>query len=250
MQVIVNELLVSYEVSGKGPTVLFLHGWGDSGKGFHQLSATVAKHFRIIVPDLPGFGGSQAPPSAWGLNEYVQLLQAFLDKVGVKSLFAVIGHSNGGAIAIRGVASENLRPERLVLLAAAGIRNPYKGRNQALRLVAKSGKLLAKPLPKAAQLRLRRKLYATVGSDMFVAEKLQETFKRVVSDDVRADAQRLNLPTLLIYGEADEQTPVSYGELFHELIADSSLEVLPGVGHFVHHERLAEVTRSIMEFLT
>lgn len=249
MQVIVQKLLTVYERSGKGKTVLLLHGWGDSGAGLRILHEGLASQYTVISLDLPGFGGTQAPATAWGLDEYAQFVQAFLDKIGTTNLWAVVGHSNGGAIAIRGVSEGWLAPERLILLASAGIRGAYKGRNLTLRYVAKAGKLLARPLPKAAQKQLRRHLYKTVGSDMFVAERLQATFKRIVSDDVRADAARLALPVLLIYGETDDQTPVRYGEIFHERIDGSTLEVLPGAGHFVYLDRPNEVIKAMKGFL-
>jgi pimeloyl-ACP methyl ester carboxylesterase len=249
MRVLVNALLVHYEQSGTGKTVLLLHGWGDTSAGLHDLQTALSKHYRVIAIDLPGFGNSQAPPSPWGLDEYGQFTQAFLRKIGAGELRAVIGHSNGGAIAIRAAAKGWLQPERIVLLAAAGIRGLAKAKNTMYRLVAKTGKVAVKPLPTSLQKRLRNKLYTTIGSDMLVVETLEETFKRVVSDDVRADAATITVPTLLIYGESDTQTPLVYGQQYHELIADSTLEVLPGVGHFVHLERPEIVTTAIERFL-
>ena len=249
MQVIVDALLTHYEQDGAGKPVLLLHGWGDSLEGFAALRAQLAKRYRVIALDLPGFGGTQAPPVAWGLDDYGQFAQAFLRKIALPELWGVIGHSNGGAIAIRAVARDWLQTERLVLLAAAGIRGEYKGRNRAYRLVAKTGKAAVKPLPKAMQNRLRKKLYKTIGSDMLVVEHLQETFKRVVTDDVRDDAAKITVPTLLIYGEADAQAPVWYGQRYHELIADSTLEILPGTDHFVHLERPVVVQKAIERFL-
>jgi len=81
-----------------------------------------------------------------------------------------------------------------------------------------------------------------------VAEHLQETFKKVVTDDVRADAAHLAIPTLLLYGEQDDATPVRYGELFHEAIEGSTLEILPGAGHFVHIDRPHDVIAAIERF--
>jgi pimeloyl-ACP methyl ester carboxylesterase len=104
-------------------------------------------------------------------------------------------------------------------------------------------------LPKSVKGRLRKKAYKTIGSDMLVAEHLQETFKKVVEDDVRADAARLDLPTLLIYGDQDEQAPPWYGEEYHRLMPKSKLTILPGAGHFVHRDRSEEVTKAIKEFL-
>jgi pimeloyl-ACP methyl ester carboxylesterase len=248
MQIIVSDLLTAYQRSGKGKQVLVLHGWGDSSLSWQQLATELSKRYEVILLDLPGFGGSQAPPTAWGLSEYAAFVAAFVQKAGLK-LHAVIGHSNGGAIAIRGLAAGLLQADKLILLASAGVRGDYKGRNRALRVVTKTGKLLARPLPVSLQKKLRRKVYQSVGSDMLVAEQLQATFKKIITDDVRADAAQLKLPTLLVYGSGDEQTPPRYGELFHHAIAGSVLEILPGAGHFLQLDRPAEVQKLIEDFL-
>jgi len=248
MQVVVDSLLTHYEVQGTGKVVLLLHGWGDSFKGLVGLQRELAKEYRVIALDLPGFGSTEAPKQTWGLAEYALFVAHFLAKVDEKKLYLLAGHSNGGAIAIRGLAKGTLQADKLVLLASAGIRGEYKGRVRALRIVAKTGKALTLPLPKGVKQRLRKKAYSTIGSDMLVAEHLQETFKKVVTDDVRDDATNITIPTLLIYGENDTATPVAFGELLHEAIDGSTLEVLPGAGHFVHLDRTSDVVKAIREF--
>jgi pimeloyl-ACP methyl ester carboxylesterase len=250
MQVVVDSLLTAYERYGEGKrrALLVLHGWGDNSKGWREFSRGLAEDFDLYVLDLPGFGGTDMPPVAWGLDQYAAFVANFLKKIDVQP-YAVIGHSNGGAIAIRGLANGDLSADKLVLLASAGVRSEYKGRKKALRLLAKTGKALSAPLPGSVKQRLRRKLYTTVGSDMLVAEHLQETFKRVVGDDVQADAARLSLPTLLVYGEDDISTPPNFGRLLHERINGSTLEILGNTGHFAHNDQPEKVRRLVREFL-
>lgn len=248
-QVIVNSLLTTYRISGKGQAVLILHGWGDRAAGLKDLQNGLSKKYKVIALDLPGFGGTQAPASDWDLSDYSSFVGGFLNKIGEAKLYAVIGHSNGGAIAIRGLAKGGIKADKLVLMAAAGIRGTTNTRNKALRLVAKTGKALTAPLPKTLKNRLRRKAYQTIGSDMLVAEHLQGTFKKIVADDVRGDVAKLKLPTLLLYGGNDEATPVWYGQTYHELIPGSKLEVLPEAGHFIHLEKPQEVITEIEGFL-
>jgi pimeloyl-ACP methyl ester carboxylesterase len=249
MQVVVDGLLTAYELSGTGKTVVLLHGWGDRASGFKILQEGLSQHFTVITPDLPGFGASSPPGSPWDLTDYADFLAHFLQKIDAENIYAFVGHSNGGAIALRGLGSGVLQAEKLVLLASAGIRGTYEGRNKALRLVVKTGKALTLPLPAATKRKLRRKVYDTVGSDMLVAEHLQETFKKVVADDVQADAAKVRLPVLLVYGEDDRAAPVRYGEKFHELMSNSILEILPGAGHFVYLDRPQDVIQLIQEFL-
>lgn len=249
MQVVVDSLLTRYDQTGKGKVVVVLHGWGDSASGMKGLVQALGNTYQMIALDLPGFGGTQAPAAPWGLDDYAVFVQHFLKKIDAKKVYAIVGHSNGGAIAIRGLGKDIISAEKLVLLAAAGIRGTYKGRVKALRIMTKIGKALASPLPKSVKAKLRKGVYQSVGSDMLVAEHLQETFKKVVTDDVRADAAALTQPALLIYGEQDTAAPVWYGEAYHQVIKTSTLEVLPGAGHFVHLDRPHEVEKAIREFL-
>jgi pimeloyl-ACP methyl ester carboxylesterase len=249
MQIVTNSLMTKYSRTGTGKLVVLLHGWGDTSAGLKELSAYLAQKYEVIAVDLPGFGGPQAPSEVWGLNDYVAFIRDFLQKLGVKQVFAYVGHSNGGAIAIRGLGDGTLSADKLVLLASAGIRNEYKGRNKVLRILAKTGKVVTMPLPAPVRKRLRHKVYTTIGSDMLVAEHLQETFKQIVTDDVRADAAQLTLPVLLIYGEEDDSTPIWYGQQYHELMNESTLEILPGAGHFVHKDRPEAVQKALTEFL-
>jgi pimeloyl-ACP methyl ester carboxylesterase len=249
MQVVVNSLLTQYERVGKGNSVLVLHGWGDNSKGWREFAGQLAGDYDVIVPDLPGFGGTATPKEAWGLDDYASFVRDFLGKIRVRP-YAVIGHSNGGAMAIRGLANADFQADKLVLIDSAGIRSEYLGRKKALRIVTKTGKLFTAPLPRGIKKRLRRKVYETIGSDMLVVERLQETFKKVVTDDVQKDAAMLKLPTLLVYGEDDLDTPVQYGRIFHNLVDGSLLEVVPGAGHFAHRDKPDRVLELIQEFLT
>lgn len=248
MQVVVDSLLTEYSRVGKGRTVLVLHGWGDNSKGWLGVQEKLAEKFDVLIPDLPGFGGTEAPHDVWGLDDYGVFVESFVKKLKAK-VYAVIGHSNGGAIAVRGLANGSLKADKLVLLDSAGIRNEYKGRTKALRIITKTGKVVTRPLPSHVKKKLRRKLYNSVGSDMLVAEHLQETFKKVVTDDVQADAARLKIKSLIIYGEDDLDAPVRYGRLLHSLIDGSKFEVIPDAGHFVHLDKTGEVIDAIEGFL-
>lgn len=249
MQVVVNSLLVNYRRSGKGKVLVLLHGWGDSAKGLTQLQAELSKNYDVVSIDLPGFGGSEPPKETWGLSEYAQCVADFCEKLRLTP-FAYLGHSNGGAIAIRGLGTQKLRSEKLVLLASAGIRGEYKGRVLALRLLAKTGKLVTAPLPRTVKKKLQKKVYTTVGSDMLVAEHLQDTFKKVVTDDVRKDAARITTPTLLIYGENDQATPAKWGRMLHEIIGNSEFLLIKDAEHFVHKDAAAEVTQAVRKYLS
>lgn len=250
MQVVVNNILTTYYETGSGnKTIVLLHGWADSHKTFSRLQSDLQPKYRAISIDLPGHGGTQSPSDPWGLDEYADFTANLLQKIGADNPYAFIGHSNGGAIAIRGLATGRLKSEKLVLLASAGIRNKQNARKLVLKTIAKTGKVATFALPKSVKSQLRQKLYQAAGSDMLVAEHLEETFKKTVEQDILKDAQGLKIPALLIYGSIDTDTPPEYGQLLHKALRGSKLTILQGSGHFVHHEQAEEVSREILEFL-
>lgn len=249
MQIIVDSLLTEYTCNGAGKTVLIIPGWADTAVSWQPVAHELSKHYKVIVLNIPGFGGTQAPSVAWGLRDYAQFVAHFIDKLGEPNIYALIGHSNGGAIAIKGAGEGLLQPDRLVLLASAGVRARQQGKKMLLKYVAKTGKVATFALPAAVRQKLRKKLYAGIGSDLLVAPHMQETFKRVVSEDIQPDARQVTVPTLLVYGELDTATPVAYGELLHQAIEGSTFERIGGVGHFLHTEQPERVARIIEEYI-
>jgi pimeloyl-ACP methyl ester carboxylesterase len=249
MQMVVDELLVSYRSWGEAKrTILLLHGWGDTSGSFAELAQGLQAHYSLIAPDLPGFGGTDTPPDAWTVNDYSTFIGHFLDKLGCKP-YAIIAHSNGGTLALHGLANSYFDTKKMVLLASAGIRGARSPRKVLLRTAAKPVKISLKVLPKRAQARIKRRVYGALGSDLYVAEHLQETFKHIVSYDVQEDAKSVYVETLLVYGSEDRSTPVRYGELLAATLPKAELVVVEGAGHFVHHDAADQVTGRIQEFL-
>jgi pimeloyl-ACP methyl ester carboxylesterase len=248
MQIVINKLLTHYETQGKGPAVLFLHGWGDTSKTFAPLIKDLQKQYTCIVLDLPGFGSSQQPDGIWGIEDYSEFVKAFLLKINVAPE-TLVGHSNGGTIAMFALSHKLITAKKLILLASAGIRTENSISKTVYKLIAKSGKQAAKIFSKKTQEKLRKKLYSTAGSDIFVSPHLEETFKKVVGYDIQKDAATIEQPTLLVYAEDDTATPRRYGDKLGQIIKNSKLVVLPAGGHFVHQTNTQEVQKLIKEFI-
>lgn len=245
---IVDKLAVVYNQQGTGSDILLLHGWADDHRTFADLAASLAKHHRVTALDLPGFGASDSPKIAWDLTNYARFIDHFCQKLSISPAL-VVGHSNGGALAVHAISTGRLQAERLVLLASSGVRDTEKLKRLGLNAIAKTGKLATFWLPEAAKKKLQKQLYGVVGSDMLVAPHLMETFKRTVKQDIQLDAKNLNLPTLLIYGTKDRATPLRDGLLLHGLIKNSEFKKIENAGHFVHHDAAKQVATAIGEFL-
>jgi pimeloyl-ACP methyl ester carboxylesterase len=246
MNVVVNGLMSNYQKVGNGKAIVFLHGWADSAKSFSDLIAGLQDKFEIYALDLPGFGGTQMPPRAWGLDDYADFLNAWLNKLQVEP-FGMVGHSYGGAVAITAV-SQGLPVNKLILLASAGIRGKRPLRKKLMTAGAKAAKVPLLVLPADKRRRIKKKLYGSIGSDLMLVPHMEQTFRRIISEDVRTKAAKIDVPTLLIYGSKDKQTPPSDGHILNRSIKGSRLEIIGG-GHFLHQEQAAKIAGLIKNFL-
>jgi pimeloyl-ACP methyl ester carboxylesterase len=250
MKVIVENLAIEYEDSGRGAVVLALHGWGDSHKTFDPLIAALGSGYRVVRLDLPGFGGSEAPHEVWELEDYIRLVETFVNKEKL-AIEVLIGHSFGGRIAVKGVAEGALKPSKIILIASAGIIKSTSFRNRSFMMAAKTGKALTLIPPLSLWRRqLRSKLYDASGSDFLSAGPLSKTFLKIVAEDLLPFASRIKRPTLLIWGSDDAQTPLEDGKKLSAAIDGSELFVIPGAAHFVHHEQPNQVAAKIKEFIS
>ncbi|MDO8552733.1 MAG: alpha/beta hydrolase [bacterium] len=250
MRIIINGLAIEYDDRGSGETIVMLHGWKDNLRTFDGIFTALATSFRVIRIDLPGFGGSDAPPKDWTLEDYVSFVKDFTDKLNITPS-AYAGHSFGGRIVIHGVASKVLNAKKIILISSAGVARRKTLKNSGLAVLAKFGRAAASVPPLSFwKQSIRRKLYESIGSDYFRAGALSGTFLNIIKKDLAEDAKKISLPTLLIWGSNDMATPLEEGERLHSLIRNSTLHVIPGAGHFVHQERPAEISGIIRKFLS
>lgn len=249
MKIIVQNLVTEYLDEGTGKVVLFLHGWQDNFHTFDSLVSLLSPTQRIIRLDLPGFGKSEVPKEAWNLDNYIQFVKDFIEKLDIQ-VYTLVGHSFGGRIAIKGEATNNLQAQKIILIGSAGIAINRTFRNLILKLLAKIGGLITY-IPPLIFWRegLRKRMYSFIGSDYLNTGKLKETFLNIISEDLSASAKKITTPTLLIWGESDTVTPLSDGKQLAGQIADSKLKVISGAGHFVHKEKSQEVAKLVHEFL-
>jgi len=248
MQLIIDKLLVNYQVLGEGKVIVLIHGWGDDLNNFSKMQSNLSRSYKVISLDLPGFGKSSAPISGWSLDDFAGFIKDFITKLDLE-VYAFVGHSNGGAILINGLANKTIHAKKLVLIASSGIRATDQLKKKAVLVGAKIGKLPLKLFPTSYQLRLRNKLYRVLKSDAAVNPEMIQTFKKIVGQDVSKDASKLELPTLIIYGKEDKVTPLEYGQIYHQLIKHSKLEIIDDAGHFVHLQKADEVEKIIEDYL-
>jgi len=249
MKIIVDDLAVEYRDEGSGPVLLMLHGWMGSLQDFDAVTKNLSVDHRVVRLDLPGFGASELPHKPWHVGDYANFVGDFCAKVGIEPV-AVIGHSLGGRIILKGHAEHSLHGQKAVLIASAGVADRQTLRNWSFKMIAKAGKA-ATAIPPFTMLRakLRGKLYAAAKSDYASAGAMTPTFLNIITENLAPLAPLIKVPTLLIWGKNDTTTPLSEGERLQALIPDAKLEVIDGAGHFVQSEKPDEVARMIREFV-
>ncbi len=249
MKIVIQDLVTEYHDDGVGKVVLFLHGWQDDLHTFDSLVSFLSLPCRIIRLDLPGFGKSETPKETWDLNNYVNFVQNFILKLNLQ-VDTIVGHSFGGRIIIKGEATKRFRVEKIILIGSAGVAKNRTFRNLILRILAKTGKLITYIPPLIFwRGKLRKRMYSFIGSDYLKTGKLRETFLKIISEDLSACAKKITIPTLLIWGENDTETPLSDGEKLAKIIFNSKLKIVKEAGHFVHKEKSQEVAKLVKEFL-
>jgi len=154
-KIIIDQLSINYKVFGGNdkPAVLILHGWGKGADAWIRFGRFLAaKDYCVIVPDLPGFGKSQAPDSAWAVADYLKFTEIFAAELGIEKIY-LIGHSFGGGLAAVFAAHNPEMVLKLILIDAAVIRKERLGLRQSVAKAMSAGKGLFVRLPFSDKLR-------------------------------------------------------------------------------------------------
>lgn len=250
---------LNIEVRGPhdAPPLLLLHGWGSNAQNMRPLADGLCGTYRTHTLDLPGHGASPPPPTAWGVSEHADLLHAYITSE-IQQPTTVLGHSNGGRIALHMAAT----PEhadlitRLVLISPSGVR-PERGWQYRLRSgVATALKapfqLLPSPLRDPALDWLRHTLvWRALGSSDYntLSGVMRETFVKTVNHHLDGALSRIDVPTLLFWGTADEAVSRRQMAVLEKTLSDCGIVELDGAGHYGHLDALDTVLSGTRHFL-
>ena len=213
------------EVYGEQPPdVLALHGWARRGNDFNA----VLEGCSAIAPDLPGFGASPVPDDVIGADAYADIVAGILDLFDRPPV--LVGHSFGGRVAVCLAAKHPDRVGPLILTGVPLIRLETGRRPPAayrlVRWLNEVGLISDDRLEKEKRSRGSAAYRAATGV-------MRDILVKVVNESYEGQLGRIAVPVQLIWGADDNDVPVSVAETAQSLIRDVSLEVLPGVGHFV-----------------
>lgn len=224
---------------GKESLVL-IHGLSGSSRWWQRNIHAFAKQYRVLAPDVIGFGRTRCPGELPGIAETAALLADWMAEMGAGRAH-LVGHSMGGHICAHLAARYPERVHRLVLADAAGIPRPLH-----------PGTLVRLALDVAPPGRWGDPLFLPViARDVLTAGPgtILRAVNHILRDDVRPLLPHIRAPTLVVWGERDALIPLSDAREFRRHIPDARLAVLPAAGHNAMVDRPAAFNRVVLRFL-
>jgi pimeloyl-ACP methyl ester carboxylesterase len=254
------------------PLIVLVHGFRGDHHGLEPVVAQLPG-FRIVSPDLPGFGSSEPLTGhAHDIDGYAEWLRAFLGEIGVDHGYTLLGHSFGSIVVSAAVAA-GLRPDRLILvnpIGAPALEGPRGVMTRLAILYYQAGAKLPAPAGFAllkngvivrvmsvtmaktrdrSLLRFIHDQHDRYFSAFADRDMLLEAFRASVSHDVRQYAADIPVPTLLVAADRDDITPIEAERALVRRFPDARLAEIEGVGHLIHYEKPVEAAAYIRSFL-
>lgn len=243
----INGVKIFTRIAGEGDPFLILHGWGASTDSWVEIQERLSKNFQVILLDFPGFGKSDFPPEAWGVQNYCEFVLDFTEKMGLEK-FNLLGHSFGGRVCIKLAAQFPEKIKKLILVDSAGIEFEKRiSIRLRTRLASFMGIFKAVPGFKIG----RKFFYKFImrNTDYFEAMGImKEVFKKVIAEDLTSWLGKISVPTLIVWGKKDKLTPIKNGYLMKKKIKNSEIKVFD-TGHSPHLLEPELLTKEILDFL-
>jgi pimeloyl-ACP methyl ester carboxylesterase len=259
-----NGIKTNYLEAGKGDPVVLIHGSGPgvtSYANWRLVLPALAENFRVLAPDMVGFGFSERPANIeYGLQTWADQVVGLMDTLDLPKAH-LIGNSFGGAIALRVATQHPDRVGKLVLMGSMGVSFPitegldrvwgyepsFENMRKVLDVFAYSRDLVNDEL---AEVRYRGSIqpgFQESFAAMFPAPRQRWVEAMCTPDD---DIRRLPHRTLIVHGREDQVIPVQTSLRLMELIDNADLSVFSHCGHWSMIERTEDFNRSVSQFFS
>jgi len=241
---------------GSGPPLLLVHGLMVTGEMFEPVIDHLAARHRVIVPDLRGHGRGRDLPPPYTVAQLAADMACLLDHLGIAST-AVLGYSQGGAIAQQLVLDHPARCNRLMLCCTyacnmATAREKFEGRLLPLLVRVLGPKRIAKLIVSLGAKHMDKQQAAWLAG--LIADqdrKLMVTaWQEAMAFDSRRRLAEIRCPTLIVAGSNDKGVPIHHAKMLHDGIAQSLLVVIDGADHTLIWTHTSELLRVVDEFLS
>ena len=254
-----NGIRFAYLVGGEGEPLLLLHGFGGDKDHWTRFARHLTDSYRVIAPDLPGFGESSRDPAArYDVPAQIERLEAFVSALGLDS-FHIAGNSMGGAIAGRYAAAHPERVKSVILLAPGGVKSAQPSEVAELWKAGKNPLLVkdAAGFDEVMKLVFAEPPWIPRSIVDYLAARAVRD--RPLHEKIRADLDadpetletaivKVKAPVLVIWGDRDRLLHVSGAEVLRSLVPSAKVEVMAGVGHCPMLERPEETAKMLRDF--
>jgi epoxide hydrolase 4 len=271
----VNGVRLHCVVEGEGPLVLLLHGFPETSRAWRKQIPALAKRFRVVAPDLRGYGGSDKPKgiAAYRIPVLADDIAALIHAFDAERAH-VVGHDWGGAVAWATAMEHPEAVDRLVVLNCPHPLVLARALRSNWAQVRKSWYIFAFQLPWVPEWALRRNGARALKGTLRRFTKRPDTFSEGALDEyarafsapgaataainyyraaVRSPASmrmKMVRASTLIWGEDDVALGIELTRGMEGLLErEPRVEYLPDTGHFVMEERPEVVNRLLLEFL-
>ena len=242
---------MNYEIFGDGKHMLVLHGWGGEINSMLPIINTYKQSYKVIAIDFPGHGKSDLANS-WNVTDYMEYIHSFILQLNLDNLI-VVGHSFGGRVGILLSATYPALVEKLILIDSGGIipkrsfkyyikLYSYKFAKHFMRVIIRNKEEYEKYIEEKRRQRSSSDFNALV-------PEMRSTFIKVVNQNLKPYLKKIICPTLIIFGEFDEDTPIYMGKILHKSIKNSEFYILENCGHFSYLDDFAEFKKKVDNFL-
>ncbi len=261
---VANGIKTNYLEAGKGHPVVLIHGSGPgvtSYANWRLVLPALAENFRVLAPDMVGFGFSERPANIqYGVQTWADQVVGLMDTLELPTAH-MVGNSFGGAIALRIAAQHPDRVGKLVLMGSMGVPFPiteglervwgyepsFENMRKVLDVFAYSRDLVNDEL---AEVRYRGSIqpgFQESFAAMFPAPRQRWVEAMCTPED---DIRRLPHRTLIVHGREDQVIPLQTSLRLMELIDNADLSVFSHCGHWSMIERTEDFNRSVSEFFS
>ena len=237
----IKDVNINYiDYGQKENPIVLLHGWGQNIQMMQGIGNQFSFTNRIIIIDLPGFGGSEEPKTIWTVDDYVSFLKELLDELNVDNP-VIIGHSFGGKIGL--LYATKYKVKKLVCLAS-----PYKKMLTNLSFKTKMLKT-AKKIPLLNKLEGFAKKH--IGSTDYknASDMMRKIMVEHVNYDITDQLHKIKCPTLLIWGTMDKAVSINDAYELEKIIGNCGLVTYEGCSHYAYLERFDQTIRVLKSFL-
>lgn len=257
-QLEVEGLRIAYERAGEGTPLVLLHGGPTNSREWRRQIEDLSDEFTVVAWDAPGAGRSSDPPETFRLPDYADCLAAFVDALGLERPH-VAGLSFGGGLALELYRRHPTVPRTLVLASAYagwGGSLPADVVEQRLQQALREAELppeqvarawMPTLLPESAPAEMVAELVSILSEFHPAGHRVWS--RAFAEADLRDVLPRIDVPTLLLYGDKDVRSPLNVAQELHSNIPASKLVVIPGVGHMIDIEAAERFNDEVRNFL-